>query len=285
MSKLRPIYVLIPGVLLVAAAIGVFLFALLPPVNKDIEKMVADRDTEQAKADELDKVEKRLADAERKLEEQTAKLEGFMKSRSIPLSLFQPNEAMIKYWYELQEDLAPALEEYIEASGCRIIQGAALPAPQMAPPTLGASNFIRIPQSGSLGFTVQGTMEELRKLYTSLNQFKRVATIEPLDLRPVGSGEELEANVSMVVYLLAEGPEGGGAAAAPAMGGAPGAGPGMMGPGAMGPGAMGPGAMGPGAMGPGAPGMMGPGAAKGGSGPPAAGPKGGGGDDAGGGDE
>ena len=121
---------------------------------------------------------------------------------------------MIKYWYELQEDLAPALEEYIEASGCRIIQGAALPAPTMSPPTLGPSNFIRIPQQGALSFTVQGSMEELRKLYTSLNEFDRVATIAPLNLRPVGNGDELEATVDITVYVLAEGPEGGGGAAA-----------------------------------------------------------------------
>jgi hypothetical protein len=226
MSKLRPIYVLIPGVVLVIAAICVFAFVLLPPVTKEIDKVSKDRDTEQQKADQKGQAEKRLADAERKLKEQTIKLEGYMRARSIPLSLYQPNEAMIKYWYELQEDLAPALEEYIGASGCRIIQGAALPAPQMSPPTLGASNFIRIPQQGAMSFTVQGTMEQLRKLYTSLNQFKRVATIEPLDLRPVGSGEELQANVNIVVYILAEGPETAGAAAGPAPSGAPGM-PGM----------------------------------------------------------
>jgi hypothetical protein len=233
MSKLRPIYVLIPGVVLVIAAICVFAFVLLPPVTKEIDKVSKDRDTEQQKADQKSQAEKRLADAKRKLAEQTVKLEHFMRTRSIPLSLYEPNEAMIKYWYELQEDLAPALEEYITASGCRIIQGAALPAPQMSPPTMGASNFIRVPQQGALSFTVQGTMEQLRKLYTSLNQFKRVATIEPLDLRPVGSGEELQANVNIVVYILAEGPEtaGGGGGAAP--GGAPGM-PGMSGMGAMG---------------------------------------------------
>lgn len=231
MSKLRPLYVLIPGIVLIVAVICVFVFVLLPPVNKEIQKVASERDQEQAKADQKPQVEARLAEAERKLKEQTAKLERYMESRSIPISLYQPNEAMIKFWYELQEDLAPAIEEYIEASGCRIIQGAALPAPQMAPPTLGPSNFIRIPQSGSLSFTVQGTMEELRKLYTNLGQFKRVATIEPLSLRPVGTGEELQADVSFVVYILAEGPEGAGAAAAPAMGaggmGMPGMGSGM----------------------------------------------------------
>ncbi len=271
MSKLRPIYVLIPGVILVAAAIAVFVFVLLPPVNEDIKKMVADRDTEQAKADQRPQAEKRLEDAKRKLTEQTAKLERFMKTRSIPLSLYQPNEAMIKYWYELQEDLAPALEEYIESSGCRIIQGAALPAPQMTPPTLGPSNFIRIPQSGALSFTVQGTTQQLRALYTGLNRFERVATIEPLNLRPIGSGEELEADISVVIYLLAEGPEGGGAAAGAAPGGMPGAMPmGMPGATPMGmPGAM------PGAT-PGPP----PGATPG---PPSGGSGGGGGDDGGGG--
>jgi hypothetical protein len=260
MSKLKPIYVLIPGVVLIIAAVCVFVFVLLPPVNRDIEKVTQDRDTEQAKADERPQAEKRLADAERKLKDQTIKLEGYMKTRSIPISLYLPMEAMIKYWYELQEDLAPSLEKYIESSGCRIIQGAALPAPTMAPPIPGASNFIRV---GPLPFTVQGTAAEIKKLYTSLNQFERVATIEPLDLRPVGGGEELEATVSMVVYILAEGPEG---AATAAPGGAPAA-PGSGGMPSM-----------PGMTGAGPPSM---GGAKGGA-PPAA-PKGGGESDSGGG--
>jgi len=230
MSKLRPIYVLIPGVVLIIAAVCVFVFVLLPPVNKEIEKVTQERDTEQAKADERPQAERRKADAERKLKEQTIKLERYMKTRSIPISLYLPTEAMIKYWYELQEDLAPSLEKYIEASGCRIMQGAALPAPSMAAPTLGPSNFIKV---GPLSLTVQGTAAELRKLYTNLNQFERVATIEPLDLRPVGGGEELEANISVTVYILAEGPEG--AAAAPAAGAAAGpAGGPMQGMGTMG---------------------------------------------------
>jgi hypothetical protein len=270
MSKLRPLYVLIPGVILIIAVICVFAFVLLPPVSKEIQKVDQKRATEQAKADTKPQAEKRLADAERKLEDQTIKLRRYQDTRSIKLSLYQPNEAMIKYWYELQEDLAPELERYIEASGCRIIRGAALPAPSMNRPTLGPSNFIRVPDSGALSFTVQGTMQELRKLYTSLNQFKRVATIEPLTLRPVGSGEELEATVNIVVYILAEGPEG--AAAAPA-GGAPGGMAGGMG------GGMGGGMMGPGMSGP----PPGAGAPKGA--PPPGPSKGGGGDDAGGGDD
>jgi len=250
MSKLRPIYVLIPGVVLVIATICVLVFVLLPPVNSEIQKVSQERDQEQAKADERPQAEKRKADAERKLKDQMLKLERYMKTRSIPISFYLPTEAMIKFWYELQEDLAPSLEKYIESSGCRIIQGAALPAPQMSPPTVGPSNFIRIPQSGALQFTVQGTAEELRKLYTGLNQFDRVATIEPLNLRPIGGGEELEAEVGIVVYILAEGPEGA-AAAAPgaAAGGAPGgmpAGGMMMGaPGAGPPGAGPPGASAP----------------------------------------
>ncbi|MGQ9732257.1 MAG: hypothetical protein ACUVX8_13425 [Candidatus Zipacnadales bacterium] len=264
MSKLRPLYVIIPGIVLIIGAICVFAFVLLPPVNEQIKTVTEERDKEKGVAETRPQVEARLEEAERKLDEQTAKLTTYMRTRSIPISTYQPVEAMIKFWYELQEDLAPALEEYIESSGCRIISGAALPAPTMAPPTLGPSNFIRIPQSGALNFTVRGTMEEIRKLYTSLNKFERVATIEPLDLTPVGSGEELDANVNIVVYILAEGPEGGGGAAP---GAAPGAGP-TMGP------SMGPG-MGPSAAAP----SMGPGAGGG----PAGGPPAGGAEETGGG--
>ncbi len=225
MSKLRPIFVIIPGVLLIIIVVCLFAFMLLPPVNKEIEKVEGERDTEMAKANEKESVEKRLADAEENLEKQQAKLDRYMQTRSIPLSGYQPVQMMIALWFELQEDLGPALEEFIEASGCRIVQGAGLPAPEMQKPTLGPSNFLRIPESGTLSFRVQGTMEELRKLYASLSTFERVATISDFDLTQA-TGDELEASFNLTLYLLAEGPEGAGRAAA-AGPGAPG-GPGMM---------------------------------------------------------
>lgn len=248
MSKLRPIFVIIPGVLLVIIVVCVFAFVLLPPVNKDIKAKEADRDTEMAKADEREDVEERKADAERNLEEQQAKLDHYMATRSIPISAYQPVQMMITLWFELQEDLAPALEEFIEASGCRIVQGAALPAPEMQKPMLGPSNFLQIPQSGSLSFRVQGTTDELRKLYASLSAFRRVATISNFDLL-AAAGDELEVGFDLTVYLLAEGPEGGGGGAPAGAGGAgmpdmgmPGMGMGMPGPDGMGGGPMMPGA-------------------------------------------
>jgi len=247
MSKLRPIFVIIPGVLLVIIVVCVFAFVLLPPVQKDIKAKEADRDTEMAKANEREAVEKRKADAERNLDEQQAKLDHYMATRSIPISAYQPVQMMITLWFELQEDLAPAIEEFIEASGCRIVQGAALPAPEMQKPTLGPSNFLQIPQSGSLSFRVQGTTDELRKLYASLSAFKRVATISNFDLTPA-PGDELEASFDLRVYLLAEGPEGGGGGGAPAGGGGA---PGMPGMGGPGMGMPGPGGMGGGSMAPG----------------------------------
>jgi hypothetical protein len=238
MSKLRPIYVIIPGVLLVIIAVCAFAFLLLPPVKKEITRVEGERDTEMAKAKERESVERRLADAEKNLEEQQAKLDRYMQTRSIPLSAYQPVQMMISLWFELQDDLKPAIEDFIEASGCRIVQGAALPAPQLQKPTLGPSTFLQIPASGALSFQVQGTMEELRKLYASLGTFERVATISNLDLAPA-AGDELEASFNFTVYLLAEGPEGGGggAPAGPSPGMMPGSpmmpGPGMEPPGMM----------------------------------------------------
>jgi hypothetical protein len=227
MSKLRPIYVIIPGVLLVIIVVCVFAFVLLPPVKDEIAEREAERDKEMAKANEEDAVRERLADAEKNLEEQQAKLDRYMETRSIPISAYQPVQMMIAMWFELQEDLPPEIEEFIEASGCRIVQGAGLPAPEMEKPSLGPSNFLRIPGSGALSFRVQGTMEEIRRLYASLNTFKRVATISNFDLTSA-TGDELEVGFDFTVYLLAEGPEGGGGGGGGG-GGAPGGG--MMMPG------------------------------------------------------
>ncbi|HJN16076.1 MAG TPA: hypothetical protein QGH10_11315 [Armatimonadota bacterium] len=217
MSKLKPIYVLIPGVLLVVIIVCVFLFVLLPPVKKANDQLTADLQVETDKANEHDRVAQRLEDARVNLDEQQAKLDEYIKTRGVRISTYTPVEAMIAYWYELQEDLAPTIEMYLESTGCTIIQGAALPAPTISPPTLGPASFFRIPSQGGMTFTVRGTEQELRDLYAGLSNFERVATISGLSLLPVGNGEKLDVTFTLTTYLLAEGPAA--AAAAPAAGG------------------------------------------------------------------
>jgi hypothetical protein len=224
MSKLKPIYVIIPGAILPVIVVCVFLFVLLPPVNKEITSTSQQRDQRKAKAETRKQVEEDKRLAEENLKKQTEKLEGYMRTRSIALSTYQPIQAMIALWFEFQEDLKPVIEDFITQSGCQIIQGAPLPSPEMKKPTLGPGNFLSLP---TLNLRVRGTMPQLRKLYASLKGFKRVATIGSLELAPppAGGGEELEATVPFTVYILAEGPEQAAQPAAPAAAGpAPGAG-------------------------------------------------------------
>jgi len=216
MSKLKPLYVIIPGALLPIIVICVFAFVLVPPVTKQIDDVTKQRNARRDKAQEETKVKERLRLAKENLDTQQKDLDRYMRTRSIALSTYQPVQAMIALWFEYQEDLKPVVEDFIQASGCQIVQGAALPAPEMKKPTLGPSNFLRV---GTLNLRVRGNMAQLRKLYTSLSTFKRVGTIGILDLTPT-AGDELEATIPLTIYILGEGPET--AAAAPAAGGAPG---------------------------------------------------------------
>ncbi len=226
MSKLKPIYVIIPGAILPILVLCVFLFVLLPPVNRQIADVTKQRDSREQKAQTKSRAEDDLRLAKENLAKQTAKLDQYIQTRSIALSTYQPIQAMIALWFEYQEDLKPVVEDFIAASGCRIVQGAPLPSPEMKTPTLGPSNFLQLP---TLNLQVRGTMAELKKLYTSLKSFKRVGTISSLQLTPT-AGDELEAAIPLTIFILAEGPA---AAAAPAAGaaGAPMAAGGMMGPG------------------------------------------------------
>jgi len=222
-SKLKPMYVIIPGAILPLIVICVFLFVLLPPVDKQIGDVTKQRDSRKQKAEQKQQAEQQLRLAKENLAKQTAKLDQYMRTRSIALSTYQPVQAMIALWFEYQEDLKPVVEAFIDQSGCQLVGGDSLPAPEMKKPTLGQSNFLTVK---TLNLRVRGTMAELKKLYSSLKTFKRVGTINLLQLTPM-AGEELEATVPLTIYILAEGPEAAAAPAAPA--GAPGGMPGAAG--------------------------------------------------------
>ncbi len=197
-------------------------------------------------------------------------LEQLRERKSIPISMYMPMMAMTTMWWEYRENLPRAVEKWVADQGCTIETGASMPAPSLTPPNVPASGFLQVPEGQVLNLTISGTLANLERLYKSLNQLPRVATIGGLSLS--GSGDRLTAQVPLSLYIIVEGAEATApppaAAAAGGMGGAPGMGPGM------------------GAPGMGAPGMEGPpgaGMAPGGDGPPA--PSGGGGEDGGGGDD
>jgi len=222
MQKLRPLYVLIPGILLTVIVICLFVFVFVPPIKEVRDDYAKKRDDEKTVAETQPQAEDRLARAVENLKVQSAKLAHYINTRGVKISTYQSVPAMVAHWYELQEDLPPAIEEYLESTGCTVVSGFALPAPKIEEPTLGPASFMRLPAQGGFPVTMRGSEEQLRELYTNLKEFRRVATISGLSVNPVGNGDKLEASFSMTIYLLAEGPSdagGGGAAAGPGGGG------------------------------------------------------------------
>ncbi|HCA48172.1 MAG TPA: hypothetical protein DEP45_12720 [Armatimonadetes bacterium] len=127
---------------------------------------------------------------------------------------------MIALWYEYRHDLVPVIEDWVRSTGCTIESGASFPAPPMTPPTAPASGFMQIPAEQPVSLTVSGTLQQIERLYRSLDQFPRIVTISDLVLMPTGEGDRLQAPINLSIYLLVEAPAAPApAAAAPAPGG------------------------------------------------------------------
>lgn len=156
--------------------------------------------------------------------------------KSIKISMYMPILAMTAMWREYRDDLPRAVEQWVQAQGCTIESGAAMPAPSLSPPTVPANGFLQVPEGQVLNLSISGTMANLEKLYRSLNTLPRVATIGGLSLS--GRGDRLTASVPLSMWIIVEGaeavapppaaamPGGGGPGGMPGgPGGAPGAGP------------------------------------------------------------
>ncbi len=221
------------------------------------------------KADQLEQVQAQLEKVKREWIEAHRKLQEIMNKRSIPLSFSMPIAAMFTLAYEYRHDLGPVLTEWILSTGCRIQPGTSIsmPDPPDTPPSPPANGFWQIP--GPINVPVEGTLEDIERLYKSLDKCPRIVVISGLSLTRVDN-ETVRAVISLQPYLLCEVPAGAAAAAPAGGGGGAVAGPGMggFGPSMMGGAAGGPPGMGgPPRMGGGGPGAM--------QGPPAMGPRGG----------
>lgn len=231
MGRIPTWAVILIGVFLLVGT-GVLVFMLM---IKPAQAALSDAE---AKLAEEQKVADRLETAEANLEEVTEKwlkaqdeLQELREARSIPISFGHPAGAMIALWYEYRHDLVPLIEDWVQSSGCTIESGASFPPPPMTPPAPPPSGFMQIPGGQTITLTISGTLNEIERLYRSLDQFERVVTISDLVLAPTEPGSDtLESQIALKIYLLVEAPPG--AAPAPAAGpggGMPGMEPGMEG--------------------------------------------------------
>jgi len=212
--RLKPIHVLIPAVLIaIIIPVLVMFVAPVPGKKKAVAALEAQRDQLKQKADGLSAADKDKTDAMRELAEARRKLAEIKAVRGVPISTYDPAEALIAVWTEYRQDLPPLIEQWVERSGCRIVNSVSLGQPPSGNLSL-TDGFLRIPQSGTLTLTVQGSLAQVRRLYYSQNQFGRVLTIGALNLDPQDDGTFV-CTLPLVVYVLVEAP----AAPAPAGGG------------------------------------------------------------------
>ena len=246
--RLKPIHVLIPAILIaIIIPVLVMFVAPVPGKKKALAALEAKRGQLQQEADQLSTADKDRTDAMRELAEARRKLAEIMAARTVPISAYDPAEALVAVWNEYRQDLPPLIEQWVERSGCRIVNSVSLGQPPAGNLSL-TDGFLRIPQSGTLSLTVQGTLQQVRRLYYSQNQFGRVLTIGALNLEPQDDGT-FTCTLPIVVYVLVEAPSSpapaGQGGATFALGGGGGGGMGRAGMGG-GPGAMGmPGMTGP----------------------------------------
>ncbi|NLO73065.1 MAG: hypothetical protein GX100_03000 [candidate division WS1 bacterium] len=154
------------------------------------------------------------------------KIKDVTRRRSIPLSFNVPMVAMIRLWmyYRDPKELPELIRDWVTKSGCTLTSGLSLGAPPGPPPPAAPNTgFMKIPDS-VVNLEVRGNLETLERLYASLPQLPRIATIEALNLTAVN--DVLTATIPMSIYLLVEVPAAaaGGGAAAGAPEGPPGAG-------------------------------------------------------------
>jgi Tfp pilus assembly protein PilO len=226
-----PTYALfIAAVVLIAAIVVLMEWKLIRPQRESLAQLQEQIAAEEQVAAQRPQAEAELAKVEVEWIQAQARMEELQRTRSLPVSLYQPIGAMIAMWYEYREDLPRVTKKWIDSTGIILDSSITFPTPDMAPPPTPAGGFIAVPGPSSL--TVRGTLQQIQRFYTSLHDYERIVTIGGLQLS--GEGEALSAQVPISIYLLVEAPAaatGGGGPGEPAEG--PGGGPdefGMGGP-------------------------------------------------------
>jgi Tfp pilus assembly protein PilO len=246
MGKLPPFVIPVAAVVLVGGLSFAAHKWMIAPKQQTLAQKQQELSSLQQKASQLETVRRQLAQTQQEWEEAQRNLQHIMATRSIPLSLSLPVEAMLTLAYELRHDLGPVLTKWLESTGCEIVSGTSLPAPPGSPPVPPAGGFL--PLATNLNITLRGTLAQVEALYRSLSKCPRILTVGGLSLQAEGTSDRVVAQVPLTVYLLVEVPPSmAAAAAAPVPTAAGGMPPGMGGE-------MGMPGMGPAGAGPAAPG-------------------------------
>jgi hypothetical protein len=242
MGKVPTIAIIaITAVLMVGISVASY-YMLIVPKKAELTKATTDLQTETTEADKATSAKATFDQTNAQWLQAQADLAALSARKSTHISMYMPLLAMTAIWYEYRDDLPKLVQTYLTNQGVTIQNGASMPAPPLAPPTVPSNGFMQEPSGAPLSLTVSGTMDAIEKVYRNLGQLPRVATIGGLNL--TGSGDKLTATFPLSLYLMVEGPPEAFAAAAPAAGGMGPGGPGGPGgpPGAPGAGPPAPGA-------------------------------------------
>ena len=213
---------------LVAAIVVLVQIKMIKPAQEQLESLKGQLDQEEAVAARAATADAEKAQVTDEWLQAQARLQELQDTRSFPISSYQPLGAMIALMYEYRHDLPRVTQEWLD--GTDITLNTAMTFPQAAadPPQIPPNGFIEV--GSTFNLSVSGSLQQIEDFYSSLSQYKRIATIGGLDLS--GDGDMLTATVPLRIYLLAETEPA--PAAAPAGGGMePGAPGGMSGPGGM----------------------------------------------------
>jgi hypothetical protein len=209
-------------VLVIGMSVAVF-YLLIKPKKEQLMKLRVDLQTEQDKVAEKADAERLKAEVDAQWLKAQVDLAALREKKSPHISLYMPLLAMTAMWYEYRDDLPKAVESYFAAQGVTIQQGASIPAPPLAPPTVPGTGFMQVPSGAPVNLTIRGTLAQLQKVYENLGQMSRIATIGALNL--TGTGQQLTATIPLSLYILVEGAEAVAPPPAPAAEGGPADGP------------------------------------------------------------
>ena len=202
--------IIVAGVVLLAGANFACWHFLIKPRDAELAQASSAYQTAKTTADTLEQVRAENQAAKDQWAQAQADFARLMGTRSFPISFNMPTVAMIALWREYRERLPKELEKFILASGVQLVSGTSFPAPPGTPPPTPVGGFLHIPET-TLSLGVRGTMAQIERLYHSIASFKRVMTISSFGLS--GQGDQLQAQVSMDIYVPVEVPPGTGAAA------------------------------------------------------------------------
>jgi Tfp pilus assembly protein PilO len=202
LGKVPTYAIFIVAVVLIAAIVVLMEWKLIKPQKEELAQLQEQLAAEEQVAAQRPQAEAELAEVQAQWLAAQARLEELQKDRSFPVSMYQPIGAMIAMWYEYREDLPRVTKEWLDSTGVILNTALSFPTPEMGPPSVPASGFIPLP--GTFNLSISGSLQQIEGFYSSLANYKRIATISGLQLE--GEADNLTASVPLTIYLLVEAP-------------------------------------------------------------------------------